>query len=388
MNDYKKDFGLFLKKSRENVGLTQEKAADIIGVSKTTIGKWENEGTKPDDVNLETIIEIYKLNKEIFKEKYCNAFILPPTEIEKKKDRKFPWPDCMPLEKWMGTSMLENLKNLQLNELETELLGLEEIYSFNGTINLDTTELTHTISGSVLSSKDNHKHNMIGNINLSEIPYDFIKSHGVFNVKNAKRKLDVIFSNNKLKSLVLEHFSKNPNNKTFDICDLTEKEFYLSSSCIDAIGEKGKCSLYEIVFNAIEILGTIEKHNNKYCLFDGIETTELSDKKDGKNLFTDENLYDLFIPNEKNNIHWCKNMYVQPITLFSDFIEMKEELITDNLEYLEYKNKLKFYEENKNKGATKPKEPIKTGLYIVPTEKGKEFLNWYRETIENNGGVI
>ena len=382
-HDYQKEFRDFLKKSRENVGLTQQKAADRIKISIQGFQKWESGESLPSPAYYSAIIETYNLDRKIFLEKLNNAQC-PPPEIE-EKERKYPWPDFMPLEKWMGTSTLENLKNLQLNELETELLGLEEIYHFNGTINLDTSDLINSINNSL----SKNKYNMVGNLNLSGIPYDFIKSYGAFNIKNAKRKLENIFHNNRLKSLVLEYFSKNPNNKTFDICDLTEKEFYDYSLYVDAFCQKGKTSLGNIIFHAIEILEKIERYNNKYCLFDGIEITELSEKKGVKHLFTDESLYTLFISKNQDGVHWCKNMYVQAVGLFDDFIEMKEELITDNLEYLEYQNKLKFYEENKDKGAIKPEEPKTiTGLYVVPTEKGKELLKWYRETIKNQGGDI
>lgn len=388
MNDYQEEFRLYLKKSREKMGLTQEEAANAIKVSTTTLQNWENKGRKPDDIFSETIVSVYELNEEEFLKKYCNAFILPPTktkDLKEEKERKYPWPDCMPLATWLQSSVFEQLENLQLNEVETELLGLEEIYSFKGTIDFDTTELINAINSNI---EEDQKYNMLGKIDFSGIPYEFIKTHGVFNVNNAKNKIHNGIFPESLKGIILSHFMYHPNNKTFDICDLTPRDFYDYSFYIPVRTRKASKDLFTLLNDIKEILYSLEKYNNKYCLFNGSEFTEFEYKdnkwsyKDNIDcLFESTLLYDTHFPTYSNHrIQECTELiYCEPLQLYKDLLEVVKEPITDNIEYLEYQNKLEFYEKNKNKGATKPQEPTEMGLYVVPTEKGKELLKWFKE---------
>lgn len=387
MNDFQKDFGHFLKMARKKVGLSQEKAGEAIGVTKNTIGKWENEGTKPDNIHFKKIINTYNLSREDFLEKY-NNLALPKTETEdlEKKERKYPWPDCMPLEKWIDTCTLEDLKNLQLNELETELLGLMEFYHLKGEIGLDKRNVISSINFHFSNENNN------GTFDFSAIPYEFIKTYGVFNVNNAKHKLCRL---GKLVYIVTSYFMECTNNKTFDICDLTPRDFYdfsmyIPVRCFSRTQKKFNY-LNHYLNNIRDILYLLEKYNNKYCLFDGSQFTEFECengkweyKKTHGDLIFVSSLYDIHIPTPDenckiNDMNVYRHIYLEPLHIYEDLIEVVEEPIMSNLEYLEYQNKLEFYEKNKDKGAIKPQEPTEMGLYVVPTEKGKELLKWFKE---------
>lgn len=50
-----------LKAARINMGYTQKVAADLIGISVSTLKNWESGKTSPTQPNLEKISEIYKL---------------------------------------------------------------------------------------------------------------------------------------------------------------------------------------------------------------------------------------------------------------------------------------------------------------------------------------
>ena len=53
-----------LKKLREDKGLSQQKLADDIFVSRSTIAKWENGLGLPSDVNLETLCKYFEVKEE------------------------------------------------------------------------------------------------------------------------------------------------------------------------------------------------------------------------------------------------------------------------------------------------------------------------------------
>ncbi len=50
-----------LKAARINMGYTQKVAADLIGISVSTLKNWESGKTSPTQPNLEKISKIYKL---------------------------------------------------------------------------------------------------------------------------------------------------------------------------------------------------------------------------------------------------------------------------------------------------------------------------------------
>ena len=56
------DFSRFVIKRRKHLGLTQEKLAELIGVSKSAIAKWETDGGLPDRDNLRKLAEAIEVS--------------------------------------------------------------------------------------------------------------------------------------------------------------------------------------------------------------------------------------------------------------------------------------------------------------------------------------
>jgi len=55
-------FGARLKEARKKIGLTQSEVADIIGIDDTTISKYENNKSEPDNDTLNKLANLYKVS--------------------------------------------------------------------------------------------------------------------------------------------------------------------------------------------------------------------------------------------------------------------------------------------------------------------------------------
>ena len=55
------DIGVKIKNARIKTNLTQEQAAEAIGVSRQTISNWENEKTYPDIVSVVKMSDLYDI---------------------------------------------------------------------------------------------------------------------------------------------------------------------------------------------------------------------------------------------------------------------------------------------------------------------------------------
>ena len=60
-----KIFGEKLRSHRKNLGMTQEEAAEKIGVSPQAVSKWEAGDCLPDCFNLKTISDVYKISADV-----------------------------------------------------------------------------------------------------------------------------------------------------------------------------------------------------------------------------------------------------------------------------------------------------------------------------------
>lgn len=56
------DIGSKIKSARTEAGLTQEQAAEALGVSRQTISNWENEKTYPDIISVIKMSDIYNIS--------------------------------------------------------------------------------------------------------------------------------------------------------------------------------------------------------------------------------------------------------------------------------------------------------------------------------------
>lgn len=50
-----------IKAARINAGYNQTEAAELLGVSRTTVSYWETGTFRPNKKNLEKVVEVYKL---------------------------------------------------------------------------------------------------------------------------------------------------------------------------------------------------------------------------------------------------------------------------------------------------------------------------------------
>ena len=62
MSKTKKDFSKMIRKLRTNLGLTQEQFAAKIGVTVSTVNRWENDKGKPSPL---AMLRIKRLQKKI-----------------------------------------------------------------------------------------------------------------------------------------------------------------------------------------------------------------------------------------------------------------------------------------------------------------------------------
>ena len=53
------DFKISLKAARVNADMTQEEAAKLLNVDKSTVASWENGKTNPDYIKAKKLSEIY-----------------------------------------------------------------------------------------------------------------------------------------------------------------------------------------------------------------------------------------------------------------------------------------------------------------------------------------
>lgn len=70
MAEGRKPLQITLKAARKNVGLTQEKASKLLGVSAKTLGNWENARTFPEPPDIAKIEQLYGVS-------YADIIFLP-----------------------------------------------------------------------------------------------------------------------------------------------------------------------------------------------------------------------------------------------------------------------------------------------------------------------
>ncbi len=62
------EFGEKLRRHRKSIGMTQEDAAEKIGVSAQAVSKWEAGECLPDCFNLKALCDIYNLSADVLLE--------------------------------------------------------------------------------------------------------------------------------------------------------------------------------------------------------------------------------------------------------------------------------------------------------------------------------
>lgn len=87
------EIGSRLKKARTELGLTQEKVAEEIGVSRQSVSNWENNRSYPDIVSVIKLSDLYSVSlDELLKEdKNMIRHLTETTNAEENKKRLFKW---------------------------------------------------------------------------------------------------------------------------------------------------------------------------------------------------------------------------------------------------------------------------------------------------------
>lgn len=388
----KKMFSIYLKKGRENIGLTQMEAADRIGVSITTIQNWENGFITPSTTYFEKIIETYNLLEESFYEKYKQAIFSKKVLEENKESKKdLPFnPNLFMLTNWVGKDVEDALINLKLTAEETELLGLELIYSKVSQAKIDgiIEEQVPDIPGMQAARMP---WNFSGTIteNKMNIPESFItKLGGSFKFLALQKSLLEKLINNDLKEMLSDYLINNPSN-TFEIGDLSPKEFWELTKHIGTVYHNIKferVSLHTILEELVRLLKAIECHSGKLLIFEDDVCVEYKNVEEADHPFG--RLYffrndDCYVVRERKKYNEMtfedyKIINGWPLKIFMYFFTFNTVKDEEDLEIYD-----KFVETYKDTLVPIPERPkAKERIYLEWTQKGKDFLKWYRENIE------
>ena len=388
----KKMFGIYLKKGRENLGLTQQEAADKIGVSITTIQNWENGFITPSTTYFEKIIETYNLLEESFYEKY-KAVVFPKKVLEENKEstKNLPFkPDLFMLTNWVGKDVEDALVNLKLTAEETELLGLELIYNNN------KAEITGIIEEQLPDIPGMQAARMPWNFtgtitNNNNIPDSFVhKLGGSFKFLHVQKSLHEKLINDDLRNVVADYLLNNINSE-FDIEDLSQKEFWELTKHFKTVysnTKSEKVSLYTILEELVRLLKEIECHSGKILIFENdicvhYKNVEEANHPFGKlYFFRNEECYKIGEHKKYQEMTFEDYKFINawPLKIFMYYFTFNTVKDEDDLEIYD-----KFVETYKDTLVPIPERPkAKEKIYLEWTKKGKDFLKWYRENIEEN----
>ncbi len=85
------EFGSKLRGHRKNIGMTQEEAAEKIGVSAQAVSKWEAGECLPDCFNLKAICDIYNLSADVLLETEFDSDIDKVADKIEQLGTEFIW---------------------------------------------------------------------------------------------------------------------------------------------------------------------------------------------------------------------------------------------------------------------------------------------------------
>ena len=185
-------FGSYLKKLRAQAGLSQDKLAEKMGVSKNTIQNWESGKT---NIKIKNITKLSRILN------------VPESEITAELSRSNDsqennnWPDFL-FDDDNG-QVNSVISSLHLNHEQQELFGLLYIYHAE------------------YLEEEKYSHSTLEN-DLKLIPYQFIDKVGSINFLNISDKLQYVLSYVK-SDFLIKVLKKDPD-KEFDICRLSKDD--------------------------------------------------------------------------------------------------------------------------------------------------------------------
>lgn len=326
-------FSEFMKAAREHIFLTQEEAAAQLGVSTTSVQKWEKD-TLPDKSMWAQIIKVYKLEKQEFLASYGESAI-PQGEEEEKEETDFP-------NFLFPKDVLPQVKALVLTKEEQELLGLEALYQSN------SYKATSTIG---LFSLVPHE-NSLG------LPYEYVKGKGAFRVMAIHDSLTEKL--NGYRDFCISRIKKEPE-KLFNINSCSKEDLIELCRCTTYSVGKSQKNLYETLAYDIEELRFIDEMGGSVIVSRYIPV--------GRKMLGDK------WENEK--------FYTRISKVSPEYVEIVEKESTDPAyiaEKEQYERDLQFYMEHKNMMDHEPVKPYYNGfLEAVITPAGRAFLDWAKD---------
>ena len=215
----KENFAKFLKDLRKANGLTQQKLADILGVSNRTISKWENDGTIPD----------YYVIKNI-----CKKFHLSPSSIVLENRNYIDhFYSLLSLIKSFLRIIFKNILKIIFVIVFILLL----IYFFNNfnavkiyTLTFDSENITFK-NGMFIENKGRNIL-FINNINIKDVSLkDKTLKLELYVLVNGDK--NVIYENSNLDDIFIQELNSYPKELKKDIINSMKKTLYLNIIVVD-----------------------------------------------------------------------------------------------------------------------------------------------------------
>ena len=215
----KENFAKFLKDLRKANGLTQQKLADILGVSNRTISKWENDGTIPD----------YYVIKNI-----CKKFHISPSSIVLENRNYIDY--FYSLLSLMNSFLRIIFKNI-LKIIFVIVFILLLIYFLNNfnavkfyTLTFDSENITFK-NGMFIENKGRNTL-FINNINIKDVSLkDKTLKLELYVLVNGDK--NVIYENSNLDDIFIQELNSYPKELKKDIINSMKKTLYLNIIVID-----------------------------------------------------------------------------------------------------------------------------------------------------------
>ena len=331
----------YMKRARELASLTQEKAAEKIGVSVTTIQNWEKYQIPSGRENLRLIMETYRVNYDEFWSFYAEA--MPPQKNVKKK-QKFPY-------FMFSEEEGKAIASLYLDNREQELLGLEYLYSH-----------PQNITGHI---------NMIGNMPcecsmvsqnpniLSTIPYEYIKEHGVFATIELHNKM--MQKLGKYKNNAIQYLCEHPHD-IFDTSTMDSWEIYRYFNpellavllLMKEINNTGKMEIFGFVPDSETSSAIMPTYDT---MLESWQSQTLSEVLENK--YTPSN-------NDKTDYLFKKYMLNGNIIEKIDENYSDIDLLYKKIKFRQWYKKYFYLTKDKN------------SIWISMTETGKKLYDWYK----------
>ena len=227
----KENFAKFLKDLRKANGLTQQKLADILGVSNRTISKWENDGTIPD----------YYVIKNI-----CKKFHISPSSIVLENRNYIDY--FYSLLSLMNSFLRIIFKNI-LKIIFVIVFILLLIYFLNNfnavkfyTLTFDSENITFK-NGMFIENKGRNTL-FINNINIKDVSLkDKTLKLELYVLVNGDK--NVIYENSNLDDIFIQELNSYPKELKKDIINSMKKTLYLNIIVIDKKGNEDeyKCKI-------------------------------------------------------------------------------------------------------------------------------------------------